>query len=315
MPKEKKLSPIHHMQRKGAEGFDSYYASVYGPRWAPLRESLLMPVRQVARINGFADESWQGRLGEGSKIVSFAGFRAVVVESLPERLEPRADSSGLMDFYFMDPASIVAAAALGVEEGLDVLDLCAAPGGKSLLLAEGIGESGNLVCNEMSDRRRGRLSAVLHDYLPRAVLERVKVSGHDGARWCLYQKSAFDRVLVDAPCSGERHLLADQEEMKLWSTARSKNLAVRQYALLASALAVVRPGGRVVYSTCSISPLENDAVVARLLKKRGGELKISKPNFEIGEPTDLGWMILPDRTGFGPIYFSIIERQNGSEHQ
>ncbi|MES2855742.1 MAG: RsmB/NOP family class I SAM-dependent RNA methyltransferase, partial [Bdellovibrionota bacterium] len=90
--------------------------------------------------------------------------------------------------------------------------------------------------------------------------------------------------------------------------ARSKNLAVRQYSLLVSALQVVKHGGRIVYSTCSLSPLENDDVIARLLKKRKGEATVVKPTFEIGEPTELGWQILPDKTGFGPIYLSVLER-------
>jgi len=149
---------------------------------------------------------------------------------------------------------------------------------------------------------------VLEDYLPRDVLARVRVTGHDGAKWCLHETEAFDRVLLDAPCSGERHLLENPEELKVWSPARSKNLSVRQYALLASAHAVVRVGGRIVYSTCSISPLENDAVIARLLKKRPGEVAVRKPSYELGEPTEHGWMILPDRSGFGPIYHAVLER-------
>jgi 16S rRNA C967 or C1407 C5-methylase (RsmB/RsmF family) len=126
----------------------------------------------------------------------------------------------------------------------------------------------------------------------------------------LYETEAFDRVLVDAPCSGERHLLANKSELEVWSPARSKNLAVRQYALLASALAVVKRGGRVVYSTCSISPLENDGVVAKLLKKRPGEVRILKPEglSDKTEPTEHGAIVLPDRDGRGPIYFSVIER-------
>jgi 16S rRNA C967 or C1407 C5-methylase (RsmB/RsmF family) len=96
--------------------------------------------------------------------------------------------------------------------------------------------------------------------------------------------------------------------MKLWSPARSRHLAVRQYALLASALAVVKPGGRLVYSTCSISPAENDAIIARLMKKRAGEAEVLKPRLEIGEATEQGWMILPDATGYGPIYLAALQR-------
>lgn len=295
------------MNRKGAEGFENYYSGIYGDRWPELRASLLEPARQVARVSAFADpQAIESRAGMRPR-ADFMGSHALLLDDT-HTLKPEAGPSGLLDFYFMDAASIFPPAALGVQEGEDVLDLCAAPGGKSLILAEKIGEAGSLVANEMSDKRRGRLRAVIEDYVPRERRERVRVTGHDGTRWCLHETDAFDRILIDAPCSGERHLLANPEELKQWSPARTKNLAVRQYALLASSLAVVRPGGRIVYSTCSISPAEDDAVIARLLKKREGEAKVLPIALEIGEPTEHGWAILPDRTGFGPIYLAAIER-------
>ena len=289
--------------RKGPEGFETYYASVYGGRWESLRAALGSPVQQVSRINRFADPSKLIARAETFKRERLAGC-----DVLKTRLEPQVAANDLLDVYVMDAASIFAATALDVQSGDEVLDLCAAPGGKSLILAEQIGESGRLTCNELSDRRRGRLRSVLGDYLPKDVQARATVTGHDGTRWCLHETEAYDRILLDAPCSGERHLINAPEEMKLWSPARSKNLAVRQYSLLASALAVVRVGGRIVYSTCSISPLENDAVIARLLKKREGEARVIRCDFETGEGTELGWTLLPDRTGYGPIYFSILEK-------
>lgn len=292
--------------RKGREGFETFYSSIYGERWPALRDALLSRVRQVARPNGFGSRAQVDRRVAESSLsrATFAGHEAYLLE---DRFEVRAED-GLSDFYVMDPASIFPAVALEVQDGDDVADFCAAPGGKALILAESLRTAGRLVANELSDSRRARLRAVIEDYLPLEVRERVRVTGHDATRWCLYEEEAYDRVLLDAPCSGERHLLANSEEMAQWSPARSKNLAVRQYALLASALAVVRIGGRIVYSTCSLSNLENDAVIARLMKKRAGEARVVRASYEIGEPTEHGWMILPDRTGFGPIYFSVLER-------
>lgn len=300
------------MSRKGSLGFDEYYAQIYGERWSALRAALLEPVQQVARPNGFIPASVARARFQTfpiQKIMSISTFRLPIQGDVavgPMRPEPLLD--GLYDAYFMDPASIMAAKALEVQSGDDVLDMCAAPGGKSLILAEGIADAGNLTSNEMSDRRRARLRAVIEDYVPLSVRSRVRVTGHDSARWCLHETDAYDRILVDAPCSGERHLLQNYEELKQWSPGRSKNLAVRQYALLASALAVVKAGGRIVYSTCSISPVENDAVIRRLLKKRNGQVKVVPFEGEFGEPTEMGWIVLPDATGFGPLYFSIIEK-------
>lgn len=294
------------MSRKGAEGFERYYGEVYGARWTELRSALLSPVQQVSRINPFtSSESIRRRAPDKARLRLFG--RDVVAD----RIEPAADPDGRLDVYVMDPASIAPAVALEVQAEDDVLDLCAAPGGKSLILAENLAlqsPSGRLTSNELSDRRRARLRGVLESYLPREALERIRVTGHDGTKWCLHETDAYDKILLDAPCSGERHLLADPGEMKLWSPARSKNLAIRQYALLASAHRVVRAGGRIVYSTCSISPLENDAVIAKLLKKRPGECQVISGACELGEPTEHGWMIFPDRTGYGPMYFSVLER-------
>jgi 16S rRNA C967 or C1407 C5-methylase (RsmB/RsmF family) len=262
---------------KGAEGFEAYYSEVFGARWAALKTSLNEPVKKISRPNAFA-----------------------------------TIDKNLTEIYEMDAASTYPPKALVAKPGEEVLDMCAAPGGKSLILAESLfangDRSGKLVVNELSDKRRARLRAVLNDYLPEDVRTCMSVASHDGTRWCLYEQETFDRILLDAPCSGERHLLADPSEMKLWSKARSKNLAVRQYALLVSALQVVRHGGRIVYSTCALSPLENDDVIARMLKKRSGEATVVPLEFDIGEKTEHGWQILPDRTGSGPIYLAAIER-------
>jgi len=296
--------------KKGPEGFESHYSEIYQDRWPVLKAALLAPTKKVARVNPFADREQIKRRAQELRKLQFADVEAF--ELTPEvRFEPEPDRSGIYDYYLMDPSSIFAALLCSVKEGMEVLDLCAAPGGKSLLLAERIGSEGSLTCNELSPQRRARLRAVLEDYLPKERLNQVRVTGFDGSRWCLHETEAFDRILVDAPCSGERHLLANAAELAQWSQARSKNLAVRQYSLLASALAVVRRGGRVVYSTCSISPLEDDSVIARLMKKRAGEVRVvdEKPSgFEFAEKTEFGWMILPDRSGYGPLYAAALER-------
>jgi 5-methylcytosine rRNA methyltransferase NSUN4 len=296
--------------RKGSEGFETAMAAIHGERWSSLREALLAPVHQVARVNRFALEANDGAgVGRSSRAFrDFAGRAAIPLEP-GEKFKVETNAQGLMTTYVMDPASIYPAVALEVQPDDEVLDMCAAPGGKSLILAESIGEKGRLVSNELSDRRRARLRAVIEDYIPAPwIAAHSRVTGHDGTRWCLHETEAFDRILLDAPCSGERHLLADPSEMGQWSPARSKNLAVRQYALLVSALQVVRRGGRIVYSTCSISPTENDAVIARLMKKREGEAVVKPLELEIGERTEFGWQILPDKSGYGPIYLAALER-------
>lgn len=200
-------------------------------------------------------------------------------------------------------ASILAAEALDVQPGDDVLDLCAAPGGKSLILAEKIRDSGTLVVNDRSAAHSGRLKRVLEAYLPSNIQERVRVTAHDATKWCEFETEVYDRTLLDAPCSSERHVLHDSNALDDWSLARVKQLGHRQYGMLASALLALRVGGRVVYSTCALAAQENDAIIEKLLKKKRVTVRIVESHASIGEPTSHGRHILPDTCGYGPIFF------------
>ena len=213
--------------------------------------------------------------------------------------------------YVLDSASIRAAEALGVRPGDRVLDACAAPGGKTLVLLEALQGKGELVANELSSARRFRLKQVIEDHVPSELREQVTVTAYDANRFGLKKEGYFDRVLLDAPCSSEAHLLAEDPEQVGWKESRTRQLAMRQYSLLCSALLSVKPGGVVVYSTCSISPLENDGVIERLLRKKADSVRVDEDSFvDSGfERTGCGVQIFPDRfPGRGPIYWSRLIR-------
>jgi len=211
--------------------------------------------------------------------------------------------------YHLDQASFLAAQALAPKEGEGVLDLCAAPGGKSLALAGMMNFRGSLTSNDRSATRRGRLKRVLKESLPEIHKLEITVTGHDAAKWLLHETSCYDKVLLDAPCSSEEHLLQNPKYLKDWKPGRTKKLAQTQYAMLLSALEVVKPEGLILYSTCSISPLENDGVVSRAMKKRPGRMALQDVTLPWGEKTDFGWEIFPDKSeGRGPIYLSLIKR-------
>lgn len=273
--------------------FDQFYSDIWGARWPELKQSLLKPEELVARRNQFADLNENPSLQEIRKTV------------------PRGPN-GLLAFYLMDAGSIAAAQALEVQEGDLVLDLCAAPGGKSLILIESLRNSGEILLNDVSASRRERLKKVIQQYVPQAVRPRVRITGKDGGLFSKSHPEAFDRILVDAPCSGERHLLKSSEHLKEWKPSVSPRLAQRQYALVSGAIEALRPGGRIVYSTCSLSSFENDAVVERILEKKSDRIRhIEVPtekSLDGVEKTRFGSIFLPDRTGFGPLYWSILER-------
>lgn len=211
--------------------------------------------------------------------------------------------------YYLDPASVEAAKALTLKAGDRVLDLCAAPGGKSLILASQLPEGASLTSNEWSRSRRIRLSKVLSEHIPKPLSNQITVSGRDSTKWCLHEQDAYDKILLDAPCSSERHVWNAPSHLQEWSPSRIKRLAQTQYTMLVSALEVVRVGGEIVYSTCSLAEEENDGVLSKLHKKRAGRFEILPVSAPLGKATEWGWKIWPHTCkGQGPIYFSKIRR-------
>ena len=218
-------------------------------------------------------------------------------------------TEGLTAPYHLDRASLHPPRALDVHPGQTVLDMCAAPGGKTLVLALSLQGRGHLVANDLSPDRRRRLREVLESRLPSTLRATIRITGGDASHRGMREPAFYDRILLDAPCSSERHLLQAPDHLARWTPGRSRNLARRQYALLTSAFDALKPGGRLVYSTCALAPGENDGVVGRLLKRRDG-VGIRNTDDEIGEVTDHGRIILPDRCdGAGPIYWSVIVRE------
>jgi 16S rRNA C967 or C1407 C5-methylase (RsmB/RsmF family) len=288
---------------RGSDGFETYYTDLFGNRWPNLRDALL---------------------GQPSYI-SWNPFNAE---------EP----------YFMDSGSVLAAFSLPLDtslmleestnsdEILNCADFCAAPGGKTLVLASRLSNLSNnwhLTSNERSNNRRSRLIRNTEQLLPEKVREHIKITGFDAARWCKYETETFDRVFVDAPCSSERHVLSDSKYLAQWSPSRIKTLAQTQWSILSSAYRVLKTNGYLVYATCALSPLENDEVIARLLKKFDTAKVVSKQikdikkaatkeNFytiieQLPEPeiTEFGFQILPDsQNGAGPMYFCIINKMD-----
>jgi 16S rRNA (cytosine1407-C5)-methyltransferase len=212
----------------------------------------------------------------------------------------------------MDRASVLAAASLRLpEEGL-ILDACAAPGGKSLVLASHMANGARLLCNELSRERRRRLINVLDEHLDKEIQRRVSVSGFDAAaaggrksEW-----NRFDAILLDAPCSSERHVIQSPKALAEWKPARPRSLSLRQWSLLSAAFLLLKSGGALVYATCALSPEENDGPVSKLLEKYPGEAELDKDDSTLGEKTRFGRLILPDESdGMGPMYVARVRKK------
>jgi 16S rRNA C967 or C1407 C5-methylase (RsmB/RsmF family) len=286
---------------KGPDGFNDFYQKMYGDRWPAIKDALLAPKKHVAVINPWSHFKFL----EVPLTVNGVSFDHDVKDIFPR---PEATHHGYLNYYLLDAASILPVEALDIQPGEKVVDLCAAPGGKSLLCAIKLKGQGLLISNDRSAARRARIHQIFDSYIPKTEQKNLTVTSYDATKWSLYQKSMYDKVLLDAPCSSERHVLEDSKELALWAPGRTKAIAITQFAMLASALDIVKVGGMIVYSTCALSQLENDDIIRKLYAKRPGRFELIRRDFSFGEPTEFGWQVLPDITGWGPFYLAIVKR-------
>ncbi|KAM6397175.1 5-cytosine rRNA methyltransferase NSUN4 [Pluvialis apricaria] len=235
----------------------------------------------------------------------------------------RPDVLGLLDYYLMDAASLLPVLALNVQPDDFVLDLCAAPGGKTLALLQ-TGACGHLAANDISISRTKRLYQILHSYVPREIRETVSVTSCDGRDWGQLEGGTFHKVLVDVPCTTDRHSVMEQDN-NIFHRRRTKErqmLPMLQLQLLMAGILATKPGGEVVYSTCSLSPLQNEYVIERALEVAETQYGISihvedlshfrtlfQDTFSFFSDCRLGELVLPHLTAnFGPMYFCKLRR-------
>ena len=230
-------------------------------------------------------------------------------EALTGEEAPKRSIDGLIEPYFMDDASIETALLLPVEEGNEILDMCAAPGGKTIVLLSLLNGSGRLVSNDRSPDRRERMRRAIASSCPEKWRSASTITGHDASRWGLYEKEAYDAVLLDAPCSSERHVIQSPEHLGQWSPSRPKRLQALQYSMLTSAMLALKKGGVLLYSTCSINSGEDEDIISRFMKRHPDEAEEIDISLEHGEKRSHGVIVLPDRSGGrGPMYAALLRK-------
>ena len=169
-------------------------------------------------------------------------------------------------YYVQEIASMLSAIALNPKPHERILDLCAAPGSKTTQIAASMKNTGLLVANDISI---GRIR-ILATNLERCGVSNViatRKQGFDLCRKFSEKEILFDKILLDAPCSGEGTLRNSLATYEMWSINSVKNLSKIQKSLLASAINILKVGGELVYSTCTHSPEENEEVIDFILKK------------------------------------------------
>jgi NOL1/NOP2/sun family putative RNA methylase len=209
-------------------------------------------------------------------------------------------------YYLQEASAMAPVQLLDPQPGEHVCDLCAAPGGKSTQIAGRMAGLGFLLCNEINPKR----AKILSRNIERLGVSNAMVTNEHPQTLADRYTGFFDRVLIDAPCSGEGMFRKEEAAVTDWSEETVQMCSRRQLEILHSGAAMVRPGGRLVYSTCTFAPEEDEMVVAQFLQ--------AHPEFS-PEAVDAPWFEPTENGGFrlwphklrGEGHFAAVLRKAG----
>ncbi|XP_050457646.1 5-methylcytosine rRNA methyltransferase NSUN4 isoform X2 [Cataglyphis hispanica] len=237
---------------------------------------------------------------------------------------PKKGSTGVLDYYLLDGASVLPTLALDLQPGDVILDMCAAPGGKALSILQTL-LPGMIVANDVSKSRVKRIHNVINQYVAGIGQwqDRLYVTERDAR--LIDDKDTYNKILVDVPCTTDRHVLHSEDNNIFKSQRIRERLQIPelQADILTNALKIISVGGTVVYSTCSLSPIQNDGVVGMALKKAWEDtnsIMVVKDMSEALKPLrclykfhdftlKYGHIVVPTLgNNWGPMYFCKIVR-------
>ena len=211
-------------------------------------------------------------------------------------------------YYLQEASAMAPVQLLDPQPGERICDLCAAPGGKSTQIAGRMAGKGLLLCNELNPKR----AKILSRNIERMGIANAMVTNEHPEKLAGRLAGFFDRVLIDAPCSGEGMFRKEEAAVTDWSLETVQMCARRQGEILHSGAQLVRPGGRLVYSTCTFAPQENEEMVAAFLA--------SHPEFE-PEQVEGPWFTPGENGSFrmwphkllGEGHFAAVLRRKGED--
>ena len=256
-----------------AEGFQSVLEELSQPLPIAFRTNPL-------KASPGAEQEWAQRYGWQLKPVPFCptGFRVIQADRpVAATLEHH-----MGQYYIQDAASMLPVELFDLD-GLDfplVLDMAASPGGKTTHLSARLHDRGLVIANDSSTERITALRLVLQTW----GAANVAVTRFPGEKFGRWYPETFDRVLLDAPCSMQSLRSTEAHPMRSITRREQANLARRQVALLTAAIAALKPGGQVVYSTCTLAPEENEAVLDEILRRYPRQVQIESLSSRLPAP-------------------------------
>jgi 16S rRNA C967 or C1407 C5-methylase (RsmB/RsmF family) len=292
--------------------------------WAAFAEALCRPLAPCIWAN-------PSRIGVGALagLLAADGVETGAIPWLPGALRLPLDSRAGQNWWYcaglahgQEEVSQLPVHLLDLKPGQRVLDLCAAPGGKTALIAFALDNRGTLIANDISNAR----IKALQGNLDRLGIVNCTTTCSDGANWPT-ASGQFDRILVDAPCSSEGTIRRNPSMLQRLDPGSPARLAPRQRALLRKGLQRLKPGGRLVYSTCTFAPEENELALAEVLAQFGEQVRlvpveipglIHSPGLVEWEgralPPELGHAIRiwPHQNDSGGFFIAVLEKDQAA---
>ncbi|NXS87311.1 NSUN3 protein, partial [Erpornis zantholeuca] len=302
--------------------FEKQYTAELGDAWSSVRDVLTSPWcwQHALLLNRFSQSpGLESSLAEQGYHPAFPAAFRCYIRRTPGRFPSQKHQAGrLKEYYLLNAASLLPVLALEVKDGEDVLDLCAAPGGKSVAILQ-CACPGHFQCNEYDDLRLRWLEQTIESFIPDPLINLVMVSKLDGRHIGDLQPEFYDKVLVDAPCSNDRSwLFSSDPQQAVLRLMQRKELSSLQFQLLRSAVKALRPGGSLVYSTCTLSKAENSDVIHLLLSSCRDVVPVDISEVARGvsqEFTFLSGMqqhellVLPEKgRAWGPMYVAKLKK-------
>jgi tRNA (cytosine49-C5)-methyltransferase len=251
--------------------------------WDSFKEYSLSFLRRSIRVN-----TLKGAVKDITESIKNKGWKLIPVPWCKEGFwishDDRKDVGNLLEhhlgkIYVQEAASMIPPLVLNPKPGDIVLDMAAAPGSKTTQIGAMMKNKGLIIAN---DYKGSRLSS-LGINVQKAGLTNVILTKMDGRR---FHKFSFDKILLDAPCSGTGTIRKSLKTIRIWNEGMIKKISRQQIQLIENAFNNLRPGGEMVYSTCSLEPEENEGVVSHLLKHfdNADIVEVKLPGLKLGKP-------------------------------
>uniref|UniRef100_A0A8D0GP14 5-cytosine rRNA methyltransferase NSUN4 n=1 Tax=Sphenodon punctatus TaxID=8508 RepID=A0A8D0GP14_SPHPU len=314
IPLKAATAPRISSKRLALNYFDMNYKTQFGSLWPSIRISLLSEQKYGVLLNNYSDVESVTRDMEVLNEKMVSSESQTISPNIQCYTFPKGDISRF------PPAS------LPFGEPGSSMRLSSSQPPRAFLSASALVSlaAGQVAANDISASGTKRLGGVLHSYVPKELHKAVRVTSLDGRNWGKVEKETYDKVLVDVPCTPDRQC-AMEEEDNIFKRIRSQErqmLPMLQMQLLISGILAAKPGGEVVYSTCTLSQLQNEYIVERATELIENQYsigvrvencnhfrKLFHDTFSFSADCRLGELVLPHLTAnFGPVYFCKLQR-------